>query len=249
VAFLRALERTGEARAAALDAGIDHSTAYARRRAHPDFADTWAAALAAHRDGKRRAEEAAIAELHAGRLPAAPNPPREHDDLVACRGQLRRAGHDRWSPRKERLFFAELAVSANLKRAAAAAGVSTNAIHARRSRDWLFREKWHAVRAAVGAAIDMNLFATAQRAFDPEALDVDIEPKISVADAIRILQLQRPADGTGPEVEAYDVEAVRQRLEKKMAVLFETEAARLAGEGWSYDEEHRTAVPPGWVRG
>jgi len=42
VAFLRALERTGEARAAALDAGIDHSTAYARRRAHPDFADTWA---------------------------------------------------------------------------------------------------------------------------------------------------------------------------------------------------------------
>jgi hypothetical protein len=61
--------------------------------------------------------------VRAGRLPAAPNPSLERDDLVACGGQLRRAGHDRWSARKERLFFAELAVSANLKRAAAGAGV------------------------------------------------------------------------------------------------------------------------------
>jgi hypothetical protein len=35
IPFLRGLERTGEVRAAALDAGIDHSTAYARRRKLP----------------------------------------------------------------------------------------------------------------------------------------------------------------------------------------------------------------------
>src|SRR5690348_9201158 len=56
-AFLRALERNGEVRAAAKDAGIDHSTAYARRRAHGEFAEGWARALAAHSEAKRLAEE------------------------------------------------------------------------------------------------------------------------------------------------------------------------------------------------
>ena len=54
LSFLRALERTGEVRAAAKDAGIDHSTAYARRKAHAEFAGQWEAALErfrAERDG------------------------------------------------------------------------------------------------------------------------------------------------------------------------------------------------------
>src|SRR4051794_34833569 len=41
IPFLRALERTGEVRTAARDAGVDHSTAYARRKAHADFAADW----------------------------------------------------------------------------------------------------------------------------------------------------------------------------------------------------------------
>jgi hypothetical protein len=45
VPFLRALERTGDVRAAAEDAGIDHSTAYARRKRPGDFADAWDAAM------------------------------------------------------------------------------------------------------------------------------------------------------------------------------------------------------------
>jgi len=50
VPFLRALERTGEVRTAAIDAGIDHSTAYARRRAHPDFASNWEWVVKAHEE-------------------------------------------------------------------------------------------------------------------------------------------------------------------------------------------------------
>src|SRR4051794_26029937 len=37
IAFLRALARTGVAREAAKDAGIDHTTAYERRKAHAGF--------------------------------------------------------------------------------------------------------------------------------------------------------------------------------------------------------------------
>ena len=48
IAFLRALERTGEVRGAAEDAGVDYSTAYARRRRHADFAGAWDAAMCRH---------------------------------------------------------------------------------------------------------------------------------------------------------------------------------------------------------
>jgi hypothetical protein len=53
---LRALERCGDARASAEDAGIDHTTAYARRKAHADFGAAWAAALAAHKARREREE-------------------------------------------------------------------------------------------------------------------------------------------------------------------------------------------------
>ena len=71
IPFLRALARTGEARVAAEDAGIDHSTAYARRRAHAEFAGLWLGALAAHRELKKREEEA-----RSGLSPLARPPPR-----------------------------------------------------------------------------------------------------------------------------------------------------------------------------
>src|SRR4051794_41524035 len=48
IAFLQALARTGDVRAAAEDAGIDHSTAYARRRAYAEFAGLWRGGLVAH---------------------------------------------------------------------------------------------------------------------------------------------------------------------------------------------------------
>ena len=63
IAFLRALVRTGEVRAAAEDAGIDHTTAYARRKTHPEFDGLWRGALVAHEMWEKVKEEEAIAAL------------------------------------------------------------------------------------------------------------------------------------------------------------------------------------------
>src|SRR5947209_438036 len=73
IAFLRALERTGEARAAAEAAGVDHSTAYARRRTHADFALAWAEALKRFRAAKARREKGEGEALMAS-LPTPPLP-------------------------------------------------------------------------------------------------------------------------------------------------------------------------------
>src|SRR4051794_21378387 len=92
--FLRALERTGQARSAADDAGIDHTTAYARRTAHEEFAAAWAAALAAHSAAEARAEAEEAAAVRAGgalqwapsTIPSAVNgpPPRSGEELTAA---------------------------------------------------------------------------------------------------------------------------------------------------------------------
>src|SRR5438552_1802319 len=74
VAFLRALERTGEARAAAEDAGVDYTTAYGRRRAHADFAVAWAEALKAHEAAKKQREKEE-GEAMVASLPTPPLPP------------------------------------------------------------------------------------------------------------------------------------------------------------------------------
>ena len=66
IAFLRALERSGDVRASAEDAGIDHSTAYARRRAHAEFAIAWDEALCSHKARVEAELEADVASLAKG---------------------------------------------------------------------------------------------------------------------------------------------------------------------------------------
>lgn len=249
VAFLRALERTGDARAAAKDAAIDHSTAYARRRTHADFAGAWRGALAAYEAwAKGEEEDAAVAALKdrpSPGLPAAsPTCP------ASGRGaQLRRAGHDRWSDRKEARFFDELAGTANVRRAAAAAGVSTNAVYARRMREPVVREKWAAVLECARAAIEMKLFAAGNRSFEPDEIDTgEIEPRVSVGEAIKIAQLNAANARREPAPEPYDMEAIRRRLEQKMKVLRDQDFAEKTAAGWSHDAEHDCLVPPGWAK-
>lgn len=274
VPFLRALERTGEVEAAARDAGIDKSTAYARRKVHADFAAAWEGVLA-RRDG---AAEAQVTErvgfwerVRKGGLAAVPAilrvpsttesalsgpPPRPGEELMtstALGGKVVRAGAGRWSAAKEKRFFDELAASANVKRACAAAGVSSNAIYARRMKRPDFRAKWDAVLESGRAAIEMHLIETAKKAFDPEEMDVEgVQPKVSVAEAIRIVKLHgNKADKQEIEqVEppAHEVAAIRERLVRKLERLKLRFREEELAAGWSYDEEHDMTVPPGWVK-
>ena len=102
----------------------------------------------------------------------------------------RTVASSRWSKAKEKLFFDELAATANVKRAARAAGVSPNAVYARRMRDTHFGAKWAAALETGRASIEMHLIEAANKSFDPDEIDTgDIQPKVSVAQAIRIVQV------------------------------------------------------------
>jgi len=278
IPFLHALERTGDVRASAEDAGIDHSTAYARRRAHLDFASDWERALRAHAERVERenAEELQALTMAPSRhvrfapdeqVQTAPgSQAAAHPLPTACGGreeltgavsQLKRSGHDRWSTRKEKLFFDELAATANVKRSAKAAGVSPNAVYQRRLRDAHFKAKWAAVLETGRAAIEMHLVEAAHRSFDPDELDVgDVQPKVSITDAIRIAQLhgskaERSALANPFQSQAreagYAADA-RERLFEKLMRLKKRRTAERLADGWIYDEEHGLIVPPGWVR-
>lgn len=279
IPFLRALARTGEVRAAAEDAGIDHTTAYVRRRTHVEFAGLWRGALAAHERWKQLQQEEGIAAIrdapspgsppassrtpvcpqHTG--PAATSPPeRGRGELVASAGRVKRVGEGRWTQAKEKAFFAELAATANVSRAAKAAGVSTNAVYARRMKQPLFRAKWDAVLETGRAAIEMKLVEAANRTFDPDELDVEIpeQPKVSVAEAIRIVQLHGsrkqqeelpdPYAEEAANMSPDDVEELRERIIRKLRRMRERDMPDRIAEGWSFDEEADHMVPPGWVR-
>src|SRR3954452_16057294 len=70
IPFLRALERTGNARASAEEAGGDHTTAYLRRRTHPDVASDWEWVLKAYAERVEREKEAEME-----RFSSVPPPP------------------------------------------------------------------------------------------------------------------------------------------------------------------------------
>ena len=259
IAFLRSIERTGEVQAAAEDAGVDKSTAYARRRAHPDFAEAWAEALKRHRAERKKAEKEAIAALnkaHPPHMVRSPSPANAGEDVVA-NGRVKRVSAERWGKRKEKIFFDELAATNNIRRSAAAAGVSYNAVHARRLRDPLFAAKWDAVARSARAAIDMHLIQEAQKRFDPETLDLpDGPPQVTIDQAIKISQIGAArdkgardpfADPTANMGEEED-EELRERLIRKLLALRRREHAELLTQGWTYDEQHDCIVPPGWVK-
>jgi hypothetical protein len=164
----------------------------------------------------------------------------------------------RWSKAKEKLFFDELAATANVKRAAKAAGVSPNAVYARRMRDARFRAKW-AVLETGRASIEMHLVEAANKSFDPDEIDTgEIQPKVSVAEAIRIVQvhgskkqqemLSNPFADQAASMSEEDIEEARERLFRKIERLRKREMPRMLAEGWTHDETHDCMVPPGWVK-
>jgi hypothetical protein len=253
--FLRALERSGQARAAAADAGIDWSTAYGRRRAHADFAADWAEALRRFRAAKGRARKAELAEtverIRKGRVrsplgrsafqapspgsPAAsPTSPSKGGgaatEELAIRPsatgapKLVKASAGRWSRKREEAFLAELAASNNIRRACLAAGLTKNAIHARRRKDPHFAAAWAAVEEIGKVEVRSFLAEATARTFDPESLP-DPEssplPKVTVAEAIRIAELKGPpgtdAGAAAEPARLANDEEMRAALTKSLA--------------------------------
>jgi hypothetical protein len=162
-------------------------------------------------------------------------------------------GPGRWNAAAEERFFNELAATANVKRASAAAGISTNAVYARRLKRPDFRAKWDAVLDTGRAAIEMHLVEAAKKSFDPEEVDFgDVQPKVSVTEALRIVQLhgnkaqRKDAQQFDPPEE--EIEAVRKRLFDKLQRLRKREQGRMAAEGWTRDGDTGSMVPPGWVK-
>ncbi|WP_324806771.1 hypothetical protein SH584_09955 [Sphingomonas sp. LY29] len=240
---MKALSEVGTVRLAAERAGVDFSTAYARRRRHPDFAAAWDAALAG-----RKGDAVGTDVLEAPRSARGG----ESDALVVRPdGKMVRAGAGRWSVARERRFLTELASSANVRRAAMAAGVSTAALYARRLKHGGFRAAWDLAIDAGKARLHAYLIEAADRTFDPASLPIPSDgPRVSVSEAVRILRLkgvepaaQREASAA---VSAEEHEAAIERIIEKLGRLRERTERERREAGWS--EQDGEWIPPGWVR-
>jgi len=259
IAFLRALERTGEVRLAAEDAGVDYSTAYARRRAHPEFAAEWAAAkerfLVAKDEARGEEMAGKVEALRKAPPPPAgwsPSPDNAGEETVISNGKLRRAGPGRWSSAKEQALLAELAWSGGIRRACNAAGISTESLSKRRLKDRHLDAACNAAIEIARARLNGMVVEAGNRTFDPDELPVGEEhgPEVTVAEAIQILKLgagRGSADAQPACEEPHDIEAVRERIEQVMRSLglIEDPEHKLAA-GWQLADGHW--IPPGWVR-
>jgi hypothetical protein len=214
--FLRALRRSGNVAQAAEAAGVDRSSAYARRKAEPDFAAKWAAAAAA---GKR---ENAL-RLRSGRSRSSGRT--AQDDLIVRNSkngaQLVRAGPGRWSRRVERAFLDHYAQSGCIRRAARAAGVSATIIHYRKTRYPGFAADCAAAEARAKERLQGLVTAAGIASFDPEYAEEGL-PRVSVAEAIAILRLKGagPAAGAGGKTRPLpSIEQVRDEVLRRIAAI------------------------------
>ena len=260
--FLRALERTGTVRVAAEDAGIDHSTAYARRRTHVEFAGRWEEALARHEETKAEAEREELEALKwAPTTPAFGGgpPPRSGEELIIANGQVKRAGHGRWGKAKEKIFFDELAATANARMAAAAVGLTKNAVLQRRLRHPLFAAKWDAVARMARASIGLYAIEATNKTFDPEALDTgETTPKVTIDQAIKISQIDastarrdaapNPFEEEAAAASPEEADRLREKLVGKLLRLQDRMRREDLAKGWTLDEGTDALIPPGWVK-
>ena len=265
--FLDALGRTGCVKSAAAVAGVDVTGVYRRRRREAGFAAAWAEVLAA-RDA--RAGTVVRVDLP---LPPAPSPEGEGEMAetpspegagekvgeTAFGPMLRATGRARWGVRAREAFLIELTISANVRRAARAAGFSFESAYRRRRQDGSFAEAWDAAIDVGQARVRALLIEAAGVRFDPESLPVgtvSVLPPVTVGEAISIAKLTRVGGGGGgaepsgrgwrvPEHSDGEVKTVRERLMAKFemvrkAVLKEQKAA-------GYTIVDGVAIPPGWT--
>lgn len=190
-AFLRALRRTGNAKAAAREVGAPISTLGLRRRTHPAFGDRWDAALVV--------AQARLRGDWGGR-------PRAGADALRTRGgepvvqrgrdgrlQLRAALPGRLTKAAEQAFLSALSVTANVRLAAAAAGASFTLFYRRRDADPGFAREWRLALDEGCRRLEEALVA----GFMPDAgeddswrhNDAPAMPSMTAAQALQLLYL------------------------------------------------------------
>jgi hypothetical protein len=155
----------------------------------------------------------------------------------------------RWSQEAEAAFLGELAATANVRAAAAAAGFSTPAIYKRRAAWPAFKAAWDAALDQGYARIEALLIAGACEALSGAEAVADAAPSpgglgearppaaMSVDQAMNLLRLHR-ASARGGAPQRYDVNArpadmvaVRASILRKVAAIERADArATAAGE-------------------
>jgi hypothetical protein len=256
--FLSAMARTANAGLSAQMAGVDRTTAFALRQRDPGFAAAWARA----RDwGRARAKDEGRPVFAGGRPRAAGRceglDPRPLKVRRSRHGgtEIVRCGEGRQSPESDHIFFTHLAAGHGVRRSAAAAGFSTNALYARRMVDPDFAAQWVAARDQCVARNDMLLIESVPRTLDPEVTEAAEDlPRPTISEAIRIQRLYRrreEAESGGPRrgrgLPPRSKEDAMKSILDKIEAIERHEAPKKLAEGWVQDEEGRW-IPPGWVR-
>jgi hypothetical protein len=164
-AFLEALERTGNIRLAARQAGIQYGTVQHRRKHHPAFAQEIDAALALahaalHAEGGRKPPGGARHSIRGYRTQGGEGVVvRRRDGTL----QLRAAQPGKLTRQCEQAFLSALSATANIRLSAAAAGASAAAFYRRRRRNKGFARE---MRMALQTGYE-RLEATLLEGFEP----------------------------------------------------------------------------------
>lgn len=181
--FLDALARGRSASAAAVEAKVHYQTAFNARKRDEAFAAEWASALAR---GQARLAGARAPKLRA--------------DEVVSRSKtgvcVMKAGADRWSAGKERRFLDALGATANVRAAAAAAGVSCTAVYRRRRVEAAFAERWQASLEQGWARVEAALVHAAASTLEglpPAEEDGAVPARLTVAEAIGVYRERQRA--------------------------------------------------------
>lgn len=256
-AFLRALEQTGNAGAAARIAEVAISTIRLRRSAHPSFARDWDATLAvAHARLSGRwglLPQASPAPSSAGALRTVGGEP------VVQRGkngrlQLRAALPARLTRAAEQAFLLALSATANVRLAAAAAGASFTLFYRRKAENPGFAREWRLALQEGYERLEAALLESAMpEAFVDDAWTRNERPEMppmATAQALQLLYLHQkearllaePAHlkrrrGESREAHSYRMAAMhRAGLDRDREAYRVLQAAKLAGAGPSPHE-------------
>lgn len=182
-AFLRALRGTGNAREAARAVGVGRATFTRRRAKHPAFAAAWDAALVIADADETLGRCGALKGGAEPRIVA----------LASGRRQLRRAIAGKLDRAAQQRFLLALSATANIRLAAAAAGMSHSAFYRLRERNPAFAREMRAALAQGYERLEMALLESWSpasgddaewRGNDPPAL-----PPMTPAQALQLLHL------------------------------------------------------------